>query len=563
MMKKTLLSLLMVAAFMPLALAQDNSPLVVVSSDVTACETYTWSIDGQTYTSSTVATQLSDDSDTLFVLNLTVNHVFSSTQTINSDRCSYNWRGQVYYHSGLYGDTVLANSTLGTCDSFFTALITIPSTEIINSTEHACGSFTWHGNTYTESGIYGDTNTINNPDLTTCTHIDRLTLNIVDTLYTSEDVAHCGNYSWYGETYNATGSYTHTVTDSVVGCDTIHTLNLTVTVDTARMIADSACDFYRWYGDTIRTTGIYGYNDINTSTGCVTYRSINLKIKPLRKPVKDTAMVGCNSIIFTVSSLVGSTSKRFYVDTLFDTNLIDRRWARCYDSTIHLNVTVHKSGYDSTYVNACDSFYWELNRRTYHNTPTTNPTYAFATDTFNCDSMMVLFLTINPSPVISAINGEWHLNPGDTAVLYPTCTNGASYLWKYNNHTFNGDTLRIPNVNGNIDVELIASINYTANNNVCSDTSWITIVSFVGIDQVQGTNVSLYPNPTVGQLNVESAEAIREVAIFNTLGQQVLTNYNLGNKGQMNLSNLSKGTYTMRIALQNGETVVRKFVITK
>ena len=53
------------------------------------------------------------------------------------------------------------------------------------------------------------------------------------------------------------------------------------------------------------------------------------------------------------------------------------------------------------------------------------------------------------------------------------------------------------------------------------------------------------------------------MAIFNTLGQQVLTNYNLGNKGQMNLSNLSKGTYTMRIALQNGETVVRKFVITK
>ena len=80
---------------------------------------------------------------------------------------------------------------------------------------------------------------------------------------------------------------------------------------------------------------------------------------------------------------------------------------------------------------------------------------------------------------------------------------------------------------------------------------------------MQGTNVSLYPNPTVGQLNIESAEAIREVAIFNTLGQKVVTNYNLGNKSLMNLSNLSKGTYTMRITLQNGETVVRKFVITK
>ena len=187
----------MVAVFMPLALAQDNSPLVVVSSNVTACETYTWSIDGQTYTSSTVATHLSDNSDTLFVLNLTVNHVYSSTQTLNSELCSYEWRGQYYFHSGTYTDTVLGNSTLGTCDSFFMALITIPSTETINSSEHACGSFTWHGNTYTESGVYADTNIINNPDLTTCTHIDRLSLFIVETLYVSEDVSHCGNYSWY------------------------------------------------------------------------------------------------------------------------------------------------------------------------------------------------------------------------------------------------------------------------------------------------------------------------------------------------------------------------------
>ena len=177
--------------------------------------------------------------------------------------------------------------------------------------------------------------------------------------------------------------------------------------------------------------------------------------------------------------------------------------------------------------------------------------------------MMVLFLTVNPSPVITAINGEWNLNAGDTAVLYPTCTDGAAYKWTYGNHTFTGDTLRIPNVQGNIDVALEATINYPANTIACHDTSWITIVTFVGIDQVQGTQVSLYPNPTVGQLNIESAEAVREVAIFNTLGQQVVTNYNLGNKSLINLSQLSKGTYTMRITLQNGETVVRKFVITK
>ena len=548
---------------MPLAMAQDNSSLEIVNNNVTACETYTWNVNGVTYTSSTVTTYLNATNDTLFVLNLTVNHPFYNAEPITSNNCSYTWRGNVYYHSGTYSDTVIGNATVGTCDSFFTATIVIPTSETVTHNENACGSFTWNDSTYTESGTYTITSQIVNPDLSTCTHIDQLVLNIVNTLYVNENVEHCGNYTWYGDTYSNTGTYTHVESDTAIGCDTLHTLNLTIVVDTATRLVDSACSYYVWRGDTITTSGIYGVNDVNNSTGCVTYRSIALNIKPFRTPVNDTSMVGCNGINFTVSSLVGSTVKRFSVDTTFDTNLIDRRWARCYDSTIHLHVTIHKSGYDTTFVNACDSFYWNMNKRTYYKTPTTNPTYAFASDQYNCDSIMVLRLTINPSPVITAINGNWNLNAGDTAFLYPTCTSGSTYKWTYGNRTFNGDTLRIPNVQGNIDVALEASINYPANNIVCHDTSWITIVTFVGIDQVQGTNVSLYPNPTVGQLNIESAEAIREVAIFNTLGQKVVTNYNLGNKSLMNLSNLSKGTYTMRITLQNGETVVRKFVITK
>ena len=560
MMKKALLSLLLVAVFMPFAMAQTNPP-AIVNVNAAACETYLWDINGVTYTNSTVDTYIDTTTNTVYVLNLTVNHTYSNTESITSQQCSYTWRGNTYYHSGSYSDTVLGDATLGTCDSFFFANITIPTSEVVTHTANACGSYSWNDSTYTESGIYSVMSTIENPDLTTCLHIERLVLSIVDTLYINENVEHCGNYAWYGNTYSETGSYTHMESDSVVGCDTLHTLNLTIVVDTAAMQQDSACAYLVWRGDTISTSGIYGMNDVNPTTGCVTYRSINVNIKAPRTPVKDTFMVGCNGINFTVSSLSGSTVKRFSVDTTFDTNLVDRRWARCYDSTIHLHVTIHKSGYDTTYANACDSFYWSLNKRTYYKTPATNPTYAFASDNYGCDSIMALILTVNSSPVISAINGEWNLNAGDTAVLYPTCTNGASYKWTYGNNTFTGDTLRIPNVQGNIDVALEATITYPTN--ACHDTSWITIVTFVGINQVQGTQVSLYPNPTVGQLNIESAEAVREIAIFNTLGQQVVTNYNLGNKSLINLSQLSKGTYTMRINLQNGETIVRKFIITK
>ena len=563
-MKKALFSLLMVAAFMPFAMAQTSNHLETVSTDVSACQTYTWNVNNQTYTTSTVATYLNATGDTLFVLNLTINNPYSSSETYVCDMCSYTWRDTTYYNSGILTQTVPANAALGTCDSVFQLLLTLSSSEINSTSINTCGDYEWNDSTYTVSGTYRDTTATFSPDsLAICNHIDELVLNIVDTMYVSESVEHCGTYNWYNEDYTTTGTYLHDVMDTLSGCDTLHTLNLTIVVDTAGREIDSACASKTWRGTAYTASGIYGINDTNSTTGCVTYRSIELTIKTPRTPEKDTAMVGCNSAIFTVSSLAGSTTKRFYEDATFDTVLHDLRWNKCYDSTIHLNVTIHKSGYDTTYVNACDSFYWKLNKKTYYKTPATAPTYAFTTDTFGCDSIMTLILNLKPSPVITSIDGEWHLHAGDTAVLTANCTEGSTYKWTYGtNGTSTDETLIIPNVSGNIDVALEATLTYS-NDFTCHDTSWITIVTFEGIDQAEDANITLYPNPTVGQINIESAEAIREIAIFNTIGQKVITNCNLGNQNVMNLSHLNNGTYTMRITLQNGKTIVRKFIVTK
>ena len=562
-MKKALLSLLLVATFMPFAMAQSASDLSIVRENAVACQTYTWAVDGMTYTTDTVVTYLNATSDTLFVLNLTINTPFSHTDYANVNRCSYTWRGNTYVNSGNYNDTIFADITSGNCDSVYTLHLFVSNQETDTLRVSTCGEYTWNDSTYTVSGIYTDSTFVPiEGSINGCTHIDMLNLSIVSTMNAVEDIENCGDYTWHDTTYTTSGAYHFTTHNSITGCDTLHTLNLTIVVDSARMEVDSACASKTWHGETYTTSGIYGFLDTNTTTHCVTYHAINLKIKPSRFSTTDTAMVGCNGILFTVSSFAGSTTKRFSDDAIFDTTIIDHRWNRCYDSTIHLNVTIHKSGYDTVYANACDSFYWDYNKKTYYKTPTTNPTQAFALDTFGCDSIMTLILAIQKSPVISAINGEWDLEAGSTAVLYPTCTEGAAYKWTYGNNTSTEDTLVIPNVQGNIDVSLEATLTYSPTF-VCHDTSWITIVTFVGINDVEGTSVSLYPNPTVGQLNIESDQNIREVAIFNTLGQQVLVNSNLGNKSLMNVSNLSKGAYTMRVSLQNGETVVRKFIITK
>lgn len=246
---------------------------------------------------------------------------------------------------------------------------------------------------------------------------------------------------------------------------------------------------------------------------------------------------------------------------LFDTTFTNHAWAACLDSTLHLNVNIKQST-DTTLapVTACTSYTWDVNNKTY--TKDTLATYKTGRNAVGCDSNMRVQIYIKPSPVISAINGEWSLQQGDTAKLSAEVTPGASYLWTYgNNQTSTADTLIIPNLQENTDVTLVATI--TTDGFACHDTSWITITTYVGIDEIEGTSLSLYPNPTVGQLNVESSSAVASVVIYNMVGQQVATQYGLGNKGMMNLSNLSNGSYTMQLVLENGNTITRKFVISK
>lgn len=87
-----------------------------------------------------------------------------------------------------------------------------------------------------------------------------------------------------------------------------------------------------------------------------------------------------------------------------------------------------------------------------------------------------------------------------------------------------------------------------------SDPIQITISSGVGINEVlQKANVSVFPNPTEGLLNVKLNGYKSEVVgiqIFNTKGQLVLTDEILKSQSEFNLSELPKGVYF--VELRNG-----------
>ncbi len=70
-------------------------------------------------------------------------------------------------------------------------------------------------------------------------------------------------------------------------------------------------------------------------------------------------------------------------------------------------------------------------------------------------------------------------------------------------------------------------------------------------------NINLYPNPVTDMLYVEGESDIKSVVIYNLAGQMITLR---NSQNQINVSNLSKGIYAVKITLADGSIVNRKIV---
>jgi|GEM_PF-581177 len=84
----------------------------------------------------------------------------------------------------------------------------------------------------------------------------------------------------------------------------------------------------------------------------------------------------------------------------------------------------------------------------------------------------------------------------------------------------------------------------------------ITVLEIMGVSDVNGQAVTLYPNPTTGILNIRSSGQIRQVEVFNLNGQSLMN----AKTDSINLSVLPAGTYLVKVMLENGGTVIRKVI---
>lgn len=101
--------------------------------------------------------------------------------------------------------------------------------------------------------------------------------------------------------------------------------------------------------------------------------------------------------------------------------------------------------------------------------------------------------------------------------------------------------------------------NWTTGAAVDYPGEWMIITTtknYVGVSEVLGSEVAIYPNPSTGLLNI-SADGLQEVSVMDLGGRTLMT----VNSNVVNISDLNAGVYFVRVVSANGvstQKVVKK-----
>jgi len=98
----------------------------------------------------------------------------------------------------------------------------------------------------------------------------------------------------------------------------------------------------------------------------------------------------------------------------------------------------------------------------------------------------------------------------------------------------------------------ITLTNVTANHNLVANFQLVD-----GTDPMESTAVSVYPTYSSGVFHVKAPVEIREICVFNLLGENILEITPIADYARLNLENSGRGTYILRIVTISG-TSIRK-----
>ncbi len=387
----------------------------------------------------------------------------------------------------------------------------------------ACGSYTWYGQTYTSSGTY--TQIVPNSFGGDSTLM--LNLTILNNAGTSLTQTACNSFTYDGNTFSSSGTYVQHNQNSV-GCDSTFTLYLTITNDVNAVINATACNSYTLNSITYNTTGTYTQH-LTSYNGCDSVLALNLTINNDVSGVLSVS--ACNS--YTLNAIT------YAIGGNYTQHLTS--YTGC-DSVLALNLTINNDVGSTLSVSACNSY--TLNSSSY----TASGTYVqnFAASN-GCDSTITLYLSIDSSNAAVTITDPTLTAQSIGTYQWLNCSMDFAPILNATNQSYTATA--------NGDYAVIIT------NGTCLDTSACYTIYTVGFNQI-GSNAELIitPNPATNEIMLTTNQQIKNIDIYNVLGEEVLKLERIANsQNTIDISTWKAGVYFVEVETERG-IVRRKFV---
>ena len=484
-----------------------------------------WLIDTSGVYLSTLSNASGCDSVVTLFLTVKPSSADIERQTV-CEGTTVSWRNRSLFATGYYADTL--TNAIG-CDSILALNLTVnpKSATVINKSICTGSQYVFNNDTLSLPGTYTALlRNFNGCDST-------VTLNLangVPMASTVSDFVCAGNaYAFHGQNLTVSGTYVAIVPSSG-GCDSTITLNLQVRNPSTAQVNATACagSVYHFNGRALTIPGTFLDTLINAA-GCDSVVTLNLAYKPVYRTSETGRICGTGNFVWHTRTL---TLAGTYTDTL-------RSVYGC-DSITTLTLLVLPLPRTTNKTGAiCQGNSFLFNGQSITTTGVYTAHYRAAS---GCDSLVILTLTVYPSPAIPVITRRH-----DTL----STTAPGPYLWLRNGFSISGATSNtyIPVQSGAYSLMVFS----TAGCISISDT----ISMVLGVETAQsGSKWTLFPNPTRSDLQITGLPTGTKLDIINTNGQSVYgTEYN-GNA--LPLAGLPAGMYCIRASGRGQQLFIKE-----
>ena len=502
--------------------------------------------------------------DSIVTLTLTVNPIASTNLSAAiCEGTTYTENGFNVSEAGTYTQNL---QTVNGCDSVVTLNLTINPVADTTITAAICEGTTYTENSFnvSEAGSYTQNLQTDNG----CDSIVTLTLTVNPVASTNLSAAICEGTTYTENGFNASeaGTYTQNL-QTINGCDSIVTLNLTVNPVANTTLSASICEgsVYTENGFNASEAGTYTQN-LQTVNGCDSIVTLNLTVNTVAST--DFMAAICEGTTYADNGFNASEAGT-YTQNLQTVN-------GC-DSIVTLNLTVNTVANTNLTAAICEGSVYTENGFN----ASEAGTYTQNLQTVNgCDSIVTLTLTINPvadTTIAAAIcEGEIYYENGFMASREGTHTqilqtkNGCDSVVTLNLTIYPAYQMGIGAVihEGETYEEYGFDVNeegtYTQilqTVNGCDSIITLNVV-LSSLDEVEANDikVNVYPNPANSYtvLEVQGLKEETSVYLFDIQGRKI-KEYSM-KAGQeilrIDLGDLPKGVYTITIGNTTKKLIV-------